>query len=138
MKKTLGYIAIALCAVSTMWVGTVNATLVGDTVTVGHYSPDNTTPQIGATPPSTFSVEAGNADIYTFYNSYPYGYRANVEAASILVDFNYLQAPNAGTWAADSQSCDAGRQPRDGVADRRQRAGAADPRCECRAGVDAG
>lgn len=104
MKRIPGHIAVALCAVCTMWVGTVNATLVGDTVTVGHYSPDSSTPQIGATPPSSFTVVAGNTDIYTFYNSYPFGYRVNVEAASILVDFNYL-FDAAGTWAADYQSC---------------------------------
>jgi hypothetical protein len=102
MKRISGYIAVALCAPFTMWAGTVYATLIGDTVTVGHYAPDTTTPPPGATPPASLTVEAGTADVYTFYNSYPFGYRVNVEAASILVDFNYLFGA-AGTWA-DSYS----------------------------------
>lgn len=96
------YIAVALCTSCAMWAGTAHASLVGDTVTVGHYEDANPLP--GATPPSSFTVEAGNADSYTFYNSYPFGYKVNVEAASILVDFNYL-FDAAGTWAADYQSC---------------------------------
>ena len=93
-----------MCATFTMWMGAANATLAGDTVTVGHYAPDSTTLQIGATPPSSFTVEAGTTDIYTFYNSYPFGYLVNVEADSILVDFNYL-SDAAGAWADESQSC---------------------------------
>lgn len=104
MKKIPGYIAVALCATCTMWVGAVNATLIGDTVTVGHYSPESTTPLLSATPPSSITVDAGTTDIYTFYNSYPFGYRVNVEANSILVDFNYLFEA-AGTWADTYNSC---------------------------------
>lgn len=105
MKRVSGYVSAALCVVGcTMWAGTVNATLIGDTVTVGHYSPDATTPMPGATQPSSFTVQAGVADVYTFYNSHPFGYRVNVEATSIFVDFNYL-FDNAGTWASNSQSC---------------------------------
>ncbi|MCR4302997.1 MAG: PEP-CTERM sorting domain-containing protein [Gallionella sp.] len=93
MARISSYIGIALCAASTMWMGTAHATLVGDSVTVGHYAPDSTT----ALQSSSFTVEAGTTDIYTFYNSYPFGYQVNVEANSILVDFDYLHDAT-GTW----------------------------------------
>jgi PEP-CTERM motif len=98
MKRASSCVAAALCAIGTMGAGPVHATLVGDTVTVGHYSPDTTSPPSGATPPDSFMVVAGSADLYTFYHSYPYGYQVNVEANSIFVDFNYLFGATA-TWA---------------------------------------
>ena len=96
--RLAGSITTALWIACTMWAGTVNATLIGDTVTVGHEGP-----MFGATPPATFPVEAGTSDIYTFYWSYPYAYQVNVEADSIYVTFDYL--PGSGTWAADTMSC---------------------------------
>lgn len=106
MARISSYIGIALCATCAIWMGTAHATLVGDTVTVGHYAPDSTTAQQGATPPFSFIVEAGTPDIYTFYNSYPFGYRVNVEANSILVDYNHLNFQGEEyTWADESQSC---------------------------------
>ena len=95
MTRFPGHVAAALCAACAMWAGSVNATLVGDSVTVGHYFP--TTPPSGAMQAASFLVQAGNADMYTFYNSYPFGYRVNVEANSILVDFAYLDEA-AGTF----------------------------------------
>jgi hypothetical protein len=83
------HLGAALCAVALIGPGIANATLVGDTVTVGHYAPNTSTPS--GTGSSTFQVQTGNADRYTFYNSYPYGYQVNVEASSILLDFNYLR-----------------------------------------------
>ena len=74
-----------------MWAGTANATLIGDTVTVGHEGP-----MMGAPPPSFFPVVVGTSDIYTFYWS-------NVEADSIYVTFDYL--PVSATWAAETMSC---------------------------------
>ena len=48
-----------------------------------------------------FTVAAGTTDVYTFYNSYPFAYNVNVEANSILVDYNHL--PDlGGTWANSS------------------------------------
>jgi hypothetical protein len=104
MKRILDFIAFTICTVCAMWVGTVNATLVGDTVTIGHYAPDTTTPLSGATPPESRTVAVGATDVYTFYNGYPFAYNVNVEASSILVDFNYFP-DEAGTWASESQSC---------------------------------
>lgn len=104
MARISSYIGIAICTASTMWMGTAHATLVGDTVTVGHYAPNSTT---ALQTPSSFTVEADATDIYTFYNSYPFGYRVNVEANSILVDFNYLSGA-ASTWDTESQSCPIG------------------------------
>ena len=95
-------IAAALC---TMWAGAVNATLIGDTVTVGHYFPDSTTPLIGATPPASFTVVAGDADIKAIYNSYPFGYTVDVEADKILVDFSYvIRGDDTGTWPDSYQT----------------------------------
>ena len=95
------YMAIALCASCAIWAGAANASLVGDTVTVGHYAPNSTTPLGFDAPPSSFTVQAGSADSWEFYASYPLGYQANVEANSILVDFNTLHEA-AATWAASS------------------------------------
>jgi len=105
-KRITGYLATALCVVATMEAGTANASLVGDEVTVGHYAPDNATPwtYLGASAPATFVVQAGTADIYTFYASYPFGYQVNVEASSILVDFSYLFGA-AATFPASSETC---------------------------------
>lgn len=90
-----------LCAVATLGAGAAHATLVGDTVTVGHYTPDLVTPMPGAvSPPSTFVVTDGSADLYTFYWSYPFGYRVNVEAGSIQVDFSYIIGDGeTATWS---------------------------------------
>ncbi len=115
MTRFPGHVAAALCAAGAMWAAPVNATLVGDTVTVGHYFPDSVTPLASATPPASFIVQAGNADTYTFYNSYPFGYRVNVEASSILVSFDYLNGA-AGTFPDDCSNfsgffCSTGTTP---------------------------
>ena len=96
--RRAGSISAALLIIFTLWAGTANATLIGDTVTVGHEGPMG-----GATPPSTFAVADGTSDIYTFYWSYPYAYQVNVEADSIYVTFDYL--PGSGTWADEGYSC---------------------------------
>lgn len=105
MKRVAGYMVVVLSAVC-LWVGTAGATLIGDTVTIGHYFPDSTTPLLGATPPASPTVVAGDADIYNFYNSYPFGYNVNVEANSILVDYSsVIQPGETGTWPDSYQSC---------------------------------
>ncbi len=106
MTQLPGRIAAAIAAACITWVGPVNASLVGDIVTVGHYFPDGVSAMPGATPPSSFAAAAGNADLYTFYNSYPFGYTVNVEAASILVDFSYVIQPGlTATWEHETSIC---------------------------------
>ena len=68
-----------------MWIGTAFATLVGDTVTAGHYAPDSTT---ALQTPSSFTVKPARRISTLFITPYPFGYRVNVEANGILVDFN--------------------------------------------------
>ena len=92
---SLTCLAMALCSAFAM--GSANASLIGDEVTLGHYAPDAATAVIGASPPATFNVAAGASDIYTFYNSHPFGYLVDLEASSIRADFNYLSSA-AGTW----------------------------------------
>ena len=105
MSRMSVSVVVALSAVW-LWVGAANATLVGDAVTIGHYFPDGTTPLLGGTPPSVTTVVAGDADAYTFYNSYPFGYKVNVEANSLLVDFSYVIQPgDTATWPDSYQSC---------------------------------
>lgn len=97
INRFSNHLGAALCAAALIGPGIANATLVGDTVTVGHYAPNTSTPLGSDTSPSTFAVQTGIADLYTFYNSYPYGYQVNVEANSILLDFNYLNGATT-TW----------------------------------------
>ena len=97
INRFSNHLGAALCAVALLGPGIANATLVGDMVKVGHYAPNTSTPLGGDTSPSTFAVQTGIADRYTFYNSYPWGYQVNVEANSILLDFNYLHGAVA-TW----------------------------------------
>ncbi len=98
INRFSNHLGAALCAVALIGPGIANATLVGDTVTVGHYAPNTSTPLGFDAPPATFAVEAGNADRWSFYNSYPQGYDVNVEANSILLNFNVLHDATAH-WA---------------------------------------
>ena len=88
--------AIALCAACTLWVGSAEASLVGDTVTVDHLFPDGAT-SLGGVGAASVVVEAGTGDTATFYYGYPFAYNVNVEASSILVDYTYLTGAS-GTW----------------------------------------
>jgi len=97
MKRISGYAAIAagLCA----WPMMAGATLIGDPVTLGHYSPE-----MAASYSTT--VAAGDSDETAFYFSYPYGYQVNVEADSIFVDYSYVIQPgDSGTWRDTATSC---------------------------------
>jgi hypothetical protein len=80
-----------------MWIGRADASLVGDTVTIDHLFPDNATSLNGDGWPASVVVEAGIGDMATFYFGYPYAYNVNVEASSIIVDYNHLQGA-ADTW----------------------------------------
>jgi hypothetical protein len=101
MKTISRFNMIASFVACAMWAGVADASLVGDTVTVGHYSPDSSTPLGGFSSEFTSVVEAGTGDNVLFYFGYPYAYNVNVEAASILVDYTYL-AGASGTWCADA------------------------------------
>lgn len=107
MKSSTKRLIAALCAGGLFGTGVAHATLVGDTVTVGHYSEPMTF--IGDTPPATFAVQAGNADQYTWYWSYPFAYQVNVEAGSIHVDFSYMIGTGqSATWTDSTFACGVG------------------------------
>lgn len=95
MKRTTGYIALAigLC----IGAGTAEATLIGDAVTVIHYEdPNGSVIDVGTSPlPTTVTADASDAVIA--YGSFPWGYRVNIGADNILVDYNYLSGAS-GTW----------------------------------------
>ncbi len=106
MKRILGFVAIAtgLCA----WPIAASATLIGDQVTFGHYTPDTSTLSgiIGVYPSATTTVAEGDSDQTTVYFSYPYTYLIDTEADSIYVDYSYLIIPgDSGTWWNTSTSC---------------------------------
>jgi len=96
MKRTAGYIALAMAFC--IGAGAAEATLIGDDVIVRHYEPDGTTVsiQVGVSSPST-TVTADDSDTVIAYGGYPYGYKVNVGADTILVDFDYL-FDASGTW----------------------------------------
>jgi hypothetical protein len=96
MKRTNGYIALAigLC----IWAGTAEATLIGDAVTVIHYEdPDGSFIDVGTSPLPT-TVTADGSDTVIAYGSFPWGYRVNVGADNILVDYNYLFSASDTWW----------------------------------------
>jgi hypothetical protein len=94
MKRTAGYIALAigLC----IGAGTAEATLIGDAVTVNHFANPASLIVVGSSPVPT-TVTADDSDIVIAYGGFPYGYRVNVGADNILVDYNYLFEAS-GTW----------------------------------------
>lgn len=96
MKRTTGYIALAigLC----IGAGTAEATLIGDAVTVIHYEdPDGSVIDVGTSPLPT-TVTADDSDTVIAYGGFPWGYRVNVGADNILVDYNYLYGASDTWW----------------------------------------
>lgn len=93
MKRTAGYIALALAFC--IGAGTAEATLIGDDVAVNHFT---TASSMVGTSPLPTTVTADNSDIVTAYGSYPWGYRVNVDADDILVDFAYLSGASDTWW----------------------------------------
>ncbi len=104
MKKISIFSALVMAVF--MWSVPANATLIGDTVTVGHYYPDTTSTTLfgGGTPVDTV-VADGGSDIVSLYMSYPYGYDVNVDADSISVTYALFDPsnPDPGTWPSESQ-----------------------------------
>lgn len=95
MKRTAGYIALAMALC--IGAGTAEATLIGDEVTVIHYEdPAGSLIQVGTSPLPT-TVTTDDSDTVIAYGGFPYGYRVNVGADNILVDYNYL-FDASGTW----------------------------------------
>lgn len=95
MERTAGYIALAMAFC--MGAGTAEATLIGDDVTVIHdATPDSSLIQVGTSPLPT-TVTADDSDTVIAYGGFPYGYKVNVGADNILVDYNYL-FDASGTW----------------------------------------
>lgn len=100
MKRFFGYLAVAMCVCALPTAS--NATLVGDTVSLGHYFPDTAAPTSMFTP----TVSTGGSDVSNFYFSYPYGYSVNMEASSVLVDFSYVIVDGeTATWGDTTTSC---------------------------------
>lgn len=96
MKRAAVYttLAMALC----IGAGTAEATLIGDDVTVIHYTaPDGSLIQVSTSPVPT-TVTADDSDIVIAYGGYPWGYRVNVGADNILVDYNYLPEASDTWW----------------------------------------
>jgi hypothetical protein len=96
MKRNAGYIALAigLC----IGAGTAEATLIGDAVTVNHFTTEAALVGIPVgTSPVPTTVTADDSDTVIAYGSYPYGYKVNVGADNILVDYNHLFGASA-TW----------------------------------------
>jgi len=104
VKRLVSGLVIAL-AFGMTGAGAANATLIGDTVHLAHY-----TGTIGFQQPGSMytsadlspnaqnpTVAAGTSDRMNFYWSYPFSYNINVEAASILVDYDTSSAGSA-TW----------------------------------------
>lgn len=92
MKRTAGYIALAMALCS--GAGTAQATLIGDAVSVTHFTTEST---MVSTSPLPTTVTADDSDTVIAYGGYPYGYRVNVGSDNILVDYGYL-FDVSGTW----------------------------------------
>jgi hypothetical protein len=88
-----------------LWSGMANASLVGDTVTVGHYSPDIATPIAGFAGPLDTTVASDDSDKVYRYMGYPYGYYVDVNADTILVTYDPFSPTelDSGIWSAAPQ-----------------------------------